>query len=566
VLAAAREGDDENPNWESDKYQFYIITGKHYSDDGISEIEGMNYDKAIERIYNKKAEAYTERLEQMRKQRDRDGVSDLLDSLLTAAQTEVAANPPTPFTTAQKRAYRARGGAPWLDGEYTVFGEVIEGMKIVDKGGNEVLLSSTGTKFEHIGKLTISDGEFTTELIKTADYQQTDPVVDAYIKQIEEEYAELGNRKIAYSEVDLITKDADGNRLVRNSETNLGDLCAEAFRSAVNAQIGYINGGSLRADILAGDVTFNHLLNVLPFNNSIVLAEITGQTLKDMMEMAVMSWPAEAGSFPHLAGLRFSVNTAIPSSVVLNEQEEFVSVSGEYRVYNMEVFNEETGKYEPLELTKTYTFGASNFYLLDHGSGMMMLKNAKIIQNEGMLDVEALEQYIIEELGGTIGEEYANVKPNITFTDGEITTSGEESVESSETESTTEDVEETSTESESTLTESVSTPDTTDVDSVVAKDDPAAMAIVIVVSVTRGVMSTHQRQTGGHAYGRGRDTAIVSGAVRHQRIHGGCLDLLVAARADAVGSQLITEKDQNVLRCHWGLPPIFFIIIHFITP
>jgi 2',3'-cyclic-nucleotide 2'-phosphodiesterase (5'-nucleotidase family) len=360
---------------------------------------------------------------------------------------------------------------------------VIEGMKIVDKGGNEVLLSSTGTKFEHIGKLTISDGEFTTELIKTADYQQTDPVVDAYIKQIEEEYAELGNRKIAYSEVDLITKDADGNRLVRNSETNLGDLCAEAFRSAVNAQIGYINGGSLRADILAGDVTFNHLLNVLPFNNSIVLAEITGQTLKDMMEMAVMSWPAEAGSFPHLAGLRFSVNTAIPSSVVLNEQEEFVSVSGEYRVYNMEVFNEETGKYEPLELTKTYTFGASNFYLLDHGSGMMMLKNAKIIQNEGMLDVEALEQYIIEELGGTIGEEYANVKPNITFTDGEITTSGEESVESSETESTTEDVEETSTESESTLTESVSTPDTTDVDSVVAKDDPAAMAIVIVVSV-----------------------------------------------------------------------------------
>ena len=81
------------------------------------------------------------------------------------------------------------------------------------------------------------------------------------------------------SEVDLMTKDASGNRLVRIAETNLGDLLAEAFRSAVDADIGYINGGSLRADILTGEITFNDLLNVLPFNNTIVLAEVNGQTI-----------------------------------------------------------------------------------------------------------------------------------------------------------------------------------------------------------------------------------------------------------------------------------------------
>ena len=297
---------------------------------------------------------------------------------------------------------------------------VIEGMEITDKEGNEVLLSSTGTKFENIGKLTISNGEIKTELIKTEDYQGADPDVDAKLNEINGEYATLGERKVAFSQVDLITHDADNNRLVRTSETNLGNLCADAVRYAMDADVGYMNGGGLRAAIQNGDITFNDLLSVFPFNNTVVLAEVSGQTLKDMMEMAVMSWPAEDGSFPHLSGITFSVNTAIPSSVVVNELEEFVEISGEYRVYDIEVFDKETGKYEPLSLSKTYTLAASNYFLLEYGSGMTMLKDAKIIQNEGMLDVEALERYIVEALDGTIGEEYAEVKNNITFTEGII--------------------------------------------------------------------------------------------------------------------------------------------------
>ena len=297
---------------------------------------------------------------------------------------------------------------------------VIEGMEITDKEGNEVLLSSTGTKFENIGKLTISDGEITTELIKTEDYQGTDPIVDAKLNEINGEYATLGERKVAFSQVDLITHDPDGNRLVRKQETALGNLCADAFRGVMGADIGYINGGNLRSPIEAGDVTFNNILDLLPFNNSVVVSEISGQTLKDMMEMAMKTWPEENGAFPHLSGMRFSVNTAIKSSVVLNDEEEFVSVSGQYRVYDIEIFNKETNEYEPLDLTKTYTIAATNYYLLEYGSGMTMLKDAKIIQNEGMLDVEALERYIVEALDGTIGEEYAEVKNNITFTEGII--------------------------------------------------------------------------------------------------------------------------------------------------
>ena len=297
---------------------------------------------------------------------------------------------------------------------------VIESRTITDKDGNEVLLSSTGTKFEYIGKLTISEENFETELIKTENYKSTDPVVDAYIDEIYAEYSMLGERKVAFSEVDLITKDKDGNRLVRNNETNLGDLCSEAFRNAVDADIGYINGGSLRADIPAGDVTFNNLLNVLPFNNTIVLAEISGQTIKDMLEMTMMYYPGEGGAFPHLSGLTFSFNTSIPSSVVLDEYEDFAGVTGQYKVYKIKVYNKDNGTYEPLELDKTYTIAASNYYLLEYGSGLKMLENTKVIQKDGMLDVEALELYIDDKLGGTVGQDYAEAKSNITFTDGEI--------------------------------------------------------------------------------------------------------------------------------------------------
>lgn len=300
---------------------------------------------------------------------------------------------------------------------------VIEGKTITDKGGNEVLLSSTGTKFEHIGMLTISGDEYTTELIKTENYPATDPEVEAYLSQINSELYVLAERKVAFSEVDLITQDADGNRLVRNTETNLGDLCADALRDYADADIGYMNGGGIRADIPSGDITFNTLLNVLPFNNTVVLGEVSGQTIKDMLEMTVMSWPAEDGCFPHLSGITFSVNTSIPSSVTINEQEEFQGVSGQYRVYDIKVYDRKKDAYKPLDLDKMYTLAASNYYLLDCGSGMTMFENATILQDDGILDVEVVEQYIAEKLNGVVGQQYRDTTPNITFTDGELSTS-----------------------------------------------------------------------------------------------------------------------------------------------
>jgi len=295
---------------------------------------------------------------------------------------------------------------------------VIEEKIVKDKSGDDVLLSSTGTGFENIGKLTIANGEFDTELVKTETYTKTDADIDAYIAEINESYAELGDRKIGESKVELITHNEEGTRLVRTAETNLGNLCSDALFFITNADVSYVNGGGLRAPIKSGDMTFNDIYSVFPFNNRIVTAEITGQVLLDMLEMSMISYPQEDGAFPHMSGITFSVNKSIPSSIKVDENGFFTKVDGDYRVYDVKVLDKESGNYKALELDKKYILAAADYYILNFGSGMSMFKDAKVVESEGMLDVEVLERYITDNLNGVIGEEYKDVVNRITFTDG----------------------------------------------------------------------------------------------------------------------------------------------------
>lgn len=293
---------------------------------------------------------------------------------------------------------------------------VIEEKTVKDKSGDDVILSSTGTKFEYIGKLTITKDGLDTELIKTETYEKTDAGVEAYIAEIKKSYAELGNRKIGESSVALNTHDGD-IRLVRNSETALGNFCSDALREMTGANIAFVNGGGLRAAIKAGEISFNDIFSVFPFNNQVVTAEVTGKIVLDMLEMGVMSYPSEDGSFPHMSGLTFSVDKSIPTSVKVDENGFFTGVEGEYRVHNVKVLTAD-GTYEPLDLEATYTLAGFNYFLVEYGGGMSMFRDAKIIDAEGTLDVEVIELFITDRLNGVIGEEYAKPQGRITFTEG----------------------------------------------------------------------------------------------------------------------------------------------------
>ena len=283
---------------------------------------------------------------------------------------------------------------------------VIESETLTDKNGNEVVYTSTGTKFANIGKLTISGDSIITELIPLETDNTTDPIVDACINQIMTEYAEVGNKKVAVCDYNLITHDSEGNRLVRVDETNLGSLISDAFRHVLDADIAYFNGGGIRSHIEAGEITFNDLLNVLPFNNTGVVVEVTGETILEMLEVAVAKWPEENGNFPHVSGMSFSLNT-------LADEHK--------RVYNVQILNAETGNYEALDSNRMYTVASNNFILLECGDGMTMFEGAKVICDTGILDIEILEEYIVNDLGGVIDNRYAEADCRITFTEGDAT-------------------------------------------------------------------------------------------------------------------------------------------------
>lgn len=151
----------------------------------------------------------------------------------------------------------------------------IPGETVKDKSGNDVVLTSTGTKLANIGKMTITaEGQVSTELVNG--YTEVDAETDAFVKNIQAQYEDKLNEVVAKSDVDLVVMDpATGNRLIRNQETNLGNLCADAYRTVLGADIAFVNGGGIRADIPAGDITYGQVIAVHPFGNTACVVEAT---------------------------------------------------------------------------------------------------------------------------------------------------------------------------------------------------------------------------------------------------------------------------------------------------
>lgn len=267
-----------------------------------------------------------------------------------------------------------------------------------DKEGNKVLLSSTGTALTSLGELRIDKNDKTAKSSLVTSISMEDAETLAFVKDTTAKFEEKKNEKVAESEISLVINDPEtGKRLVRYQETNLGDLCADAYRTLLGADVAFVNGGGVRKDIAAGDITYGDIINVHPFGNAACLIEATGQQILDALELgASAAGVGESGGFLQVSGLTYDIDTQIPSSVKVDDKKMFIRVEGDYRVKNVKIGGKD------IELDKTYTLASHNYMLKSGGDGYTMFMGNRILQDEVLIDNQVLINYITENLGGKI--------------------------------------------------------------------------------------------------------------------------------------------------------------------
>ena len=295
---------------------------------------------------------------------------------------------------------------------------VIEEQFVDNKEGKPVLLTSSGSNFQNVGQLVINtDGTMQSTLTDISGEEvAADSDTQQFVNQLKEDISSQGNFVIGHSEVDLMIHDADGIRIVRNQESNLGDFCTDAFRIFTDADIALVNGGGIRKQISHGDILFNDLYNVMPFGDMIATGTLTGQQLLDVLEFSVSSLPAESGAFMQVSGLRFKVDPSVPSPVVKDPETTLYSHVGEgaRRVSHVEVLDKQSGGYKEVELSRTYTMATLDYLILEQGGSGIFIQ-VKPNDVYWGADIEILRHYLETTLGGSVGDEYSQPQGRIVL-------------------------------------------------------------------------------------------------------------------------------------------------------
>lgn len=204
-------------------------------------------------------------------------------------------------------------------------------------------------------KLASIDWEMIPVTDKIADAPEFAPIFEKYRPLLERLAVPVGATSVV---LDAISESG------RTQETNVGNFIADSYRTATGADIGFMNGGSIRADLTyqPGPLTKRDVLSILPFNNPIVKVEVSGALIRKILEHGVArsgsGEDAEPGRFPQISGMRFEFDVRKPAG----SRIVAVTVGG-----------------QPLDDAKKYTIATSDFLVSRAGDGYTMFKEGKLL-------------------------------------------------------------------------------------------------------------------------------------------------------------------------------------------
>lgn len=119
------------------------------------------------------------------------------------------------------------------------------------------------------------------------------------IAAVQAQYEEQLSQVVGSTDVALVTTDpATGEYWVRSRETNLGDFCADAYRAVMGADIAFVNGGGIRAELAPGGGHLWGHPGPAPLWQRLCLVEATGQQILDALEMGARKYPQTQRRFP----------------------------------------------------------------------------------------------------------------------------------------------------------------------------------------------------------------------------------------------------------------------------
>ena len=279
----------------------------------------------------------------------------------------------------------------------------------------DTVVTSTGTKLESVGVVTIADGVITASTTPVADLTAEDADVAtraaAIQKEIDDEYGTV----FATTEVALNGEREPGNR---TEETNLGDLITDALvwgaeREGTEVDAAVTNGGGIRASIAAGDITKKDINTVLPFGNTLSIVQVTGAELLEALEASTYCTPTSIGGFPQVSGIEFTVDTT-----KAYDQGELYPGSTYYGPKSIQRVTIETVGGEPFDANATYTI-ATNDFMAAGGDTYYAFAAASVNYDLGIAMDEVVMDYITDELKGTVtAEAYGEPAGRITVDQG----------------------------------------------------------------------------------------------------------------------------------------------------